>query len=250
MVDKPSTVVGFLPEQKVKGKGLGRSVVEHDPRSRDYPLRQILRDFPASTRARRAWFRRDVFDQGSESSCTFQAAAGTLVTSPLRDKVRAHGSLPRLLDAAARFEGYREAQRRDPWDGEEPVYFGSSTVAAHKAAQALGLVPGGWEYRWSFAMADLQEWLLTRGSLSVGTVWPEGFDNPSRSGKVKATGADRGGHAYQLLDYDEADDEYLACNSWGLRWGRRGRFIIPGADLTLLLMERDGEACAWVPAAA
>ena len=241
---------------EVEGKPLGRSLVEHDPKSRDYPLATVLDRLP-TLKGPREWWRRDRFDQNQggpwnghqpESSCTFQAIAGLLVTSPARKDRHVHARLRDLLDPGFRWKGYRTAQDLDPWAGDEetdPRYQGSSTLAAAKAAKALDLVPQDWEYRWVFhGTAEVIE-ALAKTPVAVGTLWKTGMDDPDRKGVIRYTGKTRGGHAWEITDYDERTDLFDAWNSWGL-WGPlRGRMRIPRPDLEAALAE-DGEALAFV----
>lgn len=245
-----SNVKAFLVEHQVPGRGLGRSVVEHDPRSRDYPVAEVL---PRSARARSArasgpgpWWRRGIFDQGSESSCTFQTQAGLLVTSRSRMQAHVRRHLSRLDSPAYRYEGYRLAQTFDPWPGAEPDYYGTSTLAAFKAVQALGLVPEGWEYRWIFGGAsEVCATLNTVGPVAIGVPWYESMDHPKPDGTVEVAGDVRGGHAVELLDDVPSERCVTGVNSWGPGYGIRGRFRIPYAALDRLLAE-DGEAATWV----
>lgn len=245
----------YQPEQGGPGLGrLGRHVV-HDVRSRAFGVRAVM---PAADVAPEPvpWWRRSVFDQNipgerngraAESSCTFQSVAGMLDSSPYRlvPHVRAHAA--ELHDPAFRYRGYRLAQSFDPWDGEEPTYFGSSGLAACQAAKALGLVPAEWEYRWCFGMADVLDTLARLGPVSIGTNWYEGFDRPDAKGRLTPAGAIRGGHQTELVAYDDEDREVVGVNSWGKRWGVNGRFRLRLHVLERLLGE-DGDAVTWVRA--
>lgn len=252
----PEVVKDVLDEVVVPGKPLGRSVVEHDPRSRNFPLAAVLdRPRPRKTRE---WWRRDLFDQNqggpwngyqAESSCTFQAIAGLLVASPHRMNSHVHSRLGDLLDPGFRFQGYRRAQELDAWEGSEttePRYSGSSTLGAARAAQALGLVPYDWEYRWVFEGVDEVKEALGYAPVGVGTIWTSGMDEPDGKGIVRNSGRVRGGHAWYIGDHDPKPDLFDAWNSWGLGYGIRGRFKVPGSVLAELLAE-DGEALQWVP---
>lgn len=245
-----------LPEVPVPGKPLGRSLVEHDPKSRNFPLAARL-DRP-KPRKGREWYRRDVFDQNTggpynswrpEASCTFQAVAGLLVASPHRMDATVHARLHDLLDPAFRWKGYRLAQTLDAWDGDEettPRYEGSSGVGAAKAAKALGLVPEDWEYRWAFGGVDEVKEALDYAPVAVGTVWRTGMDNPDAKGIVRNEGDVRGGHEWYIGDWNPPTKTFDAWNSWGKAWGQKGRFRVPETVLAELLAE-DGDALQWVP---
>ena len=251
-----------LDESPVPGKPLGRHVL-HDPHNRDFPALEAIYALvssgvafgnpPPKKRGMRAWYRRSVWDQNTpgvwngwtaESSCTIQGTAGALVTNPFTKfvDIRDRGL---IYSPRWRYEAYRLAQRLDPWSGEEPVYYGSSGLAACKALVSLGVVPPGWKYRWAFGGDEMLE-ALEFGPLSVGTYWPEGFDHPDQYGRVKPTGEDRGGHQYEVIDYEEAEDLVICLNSWGRGYARNGRFAVDRREFFGLL-ERDGDVNIWVP---
>lgn len=191
------------------------------------------------------WWRRGWYDQNGFSSCTFEATAGTLETSPFRLDPHVRRHLAKLKDPAFRVEGYRVAQRNDPWDGEEPTYYGSSGLSAFKAAKLLGLVPEGWEYRWGFGLDDTIDSLKALGPVAIGTDFLESWVRPK--GRLEMEGESIGGHEMELLWYDEADDEVLGINSWG-PWGvyGNGRFRMRRSVLGELL-EAGGDSTIWVP---
>lgn len=232
----------FLPEEPGPGR-LGRHVV-HDVRSRAFGVRAVLEDTTQHAEPV-PWWRRSVFDQGGESSCTFQAVAGMLDSSPYRLVPFVRTSAAKIADPAFRYQGYRRAQGFDPWEGEEPAYLGSSGLAACQAAKELGLVPPDWEYRWCFGMADVLDTLARLGPVAIGTNWYEGFDSPDARGRIKIAGSVRGGHETELVAYDDEDGEVVGVNSWGKRWGANGRFRLKLHDLERLLAE-DGDAVTWV----
>lgn len=232
----------FQPEEPGPGR-LGRHVV-HDVRSRNFGVRAVL-DEQAAMPEPVPWWRRSVFDQGGESSCTFQAVAGMLDSSPYRLVPHVRGFAADLHNPAFRYAGYRLAQRFDPWDGEEPTYLGSSGLAACQAAKALGIVPPEWEYRWCFGLADVLDTLARLGPVAVGVNWYEGFDRPDARGRCKPDGGVRGGHEVELVAYDDEDGEVVGVNSWGKRYGANGRFRWKLHVLERLLGE-DGDAVTWV----
>lgn len=214
---------------------LGRSVVWHDPRNREHRAIDRLADAPAP----RPWWARHAFDQGG-SSCTMQAAAGVGFTSPFRLKLRA--LLAAYATEAQRHAGYLRAQRFDPWAGGEPEYEGSSTDAPFKLLRSEGLI-GGWD--WVFGVEELRRVSRVLGPVSVGTVWLWSMFDVDRSDYVVVdrSSGEAGGHAYEHLWYDQADDEHVILNSWGRPWGSDGRARIRGKDMRYLLEDLQGEAC-------
>lgn len=242
MADGEAVLIPELPGPR----SLGRHR-EHDPRSKEYPVREVIpRRAP---RGSVLWWRRSRYDQNGNSSCTFEATAGTLDTSPFRLDPHVKLHLPKLQVAKYRVDGYRIAQRNDAWDGEEPTYYGSSGLAAHKAAKLLGLVPTTWEYRHGFSVQDAIDGLRSVGPFAAGFDWYESFDDPKKP-TLEIGGDTRGGHEVEFLGYDEDDDELLGINSWG-PWGyyRNGRFRMARKTFGELI-EAGGDTTFWVPKAA
>ncbi len=216
---------------------LGRNLY-HDPRNRDYPIRELLPR--ETTPKRRPWWRRGVYDQGSESSCTAQAAAGVLESSPNRQVYRGH--LPHYDEVPERFELYREAQRHDPWQGEEPQYKGSSTDAPFKVLRNRGQIA---EWRWCFGIQDVIDTLNVFGPVALGTTWHHDMFRPDANGYVSLTGGVAGGHAYETVWYDLNEQRFRCVNSWDRSWGQSGRFWLRYEQVEALLADR-GEAVTIV----
>ena len=237
-----------LPESVVPNRALGRHIV-HDARSKGFRALDVLTlEKPARIRA---WQRITMWDQNAggswnnfdaESSCTVQACGGVLMTVPFLSGLN-RTQKGKLNEPGFRYSIYRRAQELDPWPGGEPDYYGSSGLAACKALVEAGVVPEGWKYRWAFGIDEAMQ-VLRAAPLSVGTNWYSGFDNPDRFGRVKKEGYTRGGHQWEVIDYDEADDMIIGLNSWGRTWGRNGRFAMPRADFASLL-EEDGDVVVW-----
>lgn len=225
----------FLEEDPVAGKGLGRSIVHHDPRSRGFAIRPLLEE----QRRSRIWWRRGVFDQGSTSSCVGQSVMGLVNTTPFRT-----GLVKNLLQYDPIFL-YRTAQKQfDPWPGEEPSYYGTSTLAGFKAAQAAGLIR---EYRWCFGLADVVDTLATFGPVVIGVNWYSSFDRTGYDGRLRITqgATPRGGHAVELVSVNFTEKTVRGVNSWGTSWGSKGRFELEFSTLERLLNE-EGEAATAI----
>jgi hypothetical protein len=70
---------------------------------------------------------------------------------------------------------------------------------------------------------------LAAGHLvSLGTPWYASWDYPNAEGIVPADYSRVvGGHAYLAYGYD-TDKQLVYCqNSWGVAWGKSGRFAVP-----------------------
>ncbi len=234
----------LVPEPEY-ARRLGRHL-HHDPRNRGYSIRELLPK-RASRSVAPPWWRRGVYDQQG-SSCTMQAAAGVLASSPFRQAHRP--ALPSWDTESERHAGYLRAQTEfDPWAGGEPDYYGSSTDAPFKLLAHLGHIE---QWRWCFGFADVLDTLRFWGPLAVGTWWYDGMDQPHPStARVKVEGDKVGGHTYEVVWDDVVDRELVCVQSWGYSGTlarTRSRFRLSYADAEGLLAD-DGEAVTIVPTA-
>ena len=228
----------YIPERPENPKPLGRNVVWHDERNKDFPARTLprLADAPVT----RPWYTRVVYDQRG-SSCTFQSAVGVLNTVPFSRSVSL--DLRKRYDTEEeRHAGYLKAQGFDPWPGGEPSYEGSSTDAPFKVLREEGVIR---EWRWIFGVPELQTHLRHRGPASAGTNWYESMFSPKADGTIEIAGDLAGGHAWRVIFDDMDDRRFLAVNSWGRTWGRNGRFWVPYGVMERLLGEQ-GEVATVV----
>lgn len=236
----PDGAVVELHETVVPGMSLGRHV-HHKPENRRYPMSAVLGAEPLRTYA--WWKPRVVFDQGNESSCTFQATSGAVITSPVRHD-RTPAVRDQVLSSSYRHGGYLMAQDRDPWEGREPAYYGTTCEAAARAARDLGLIDA---YHWAFGgLDDVLQWLAHQGPVVIGITWWSSFDNTPTSGVMPPIGGYvRGGHAIKLDGLNLRRRDVLGQNSWGTGWGAGGRFRMSWATLEQSLADM-GEAVGFV----
>lgn len=246
----------LIKEQVVRDKRLGRHV-QHDPRSRDYPVREVAKVQLRSVKHQR---RGSIFDQGhyydpktkkyiSLGSCTGNAMAGCLNTVPF---VPAHGKtkLRHERDAVAI---YSQATAIDEVDGEYPPDdTGSSGLAVAKVALAHGWIAS---YKHAFSL-DAALTALQDSAVITGTDWLTGMDRPDANGIVHAVGSLRGGHEYLARGFELAstndpilDGLVWFDNSWGLDYGIKGHFFMPARDWGNLL-EAEGDVTVPIPLAA
>lgn len=202
---------------------LGR-VVQHDPRSLSFPARG---DLPVKAKTWRHYG--PVLDQGQVGSCTGNAMAQAINTSPL------HVARRNLTeqDALALYE--RATQLDDVPGTYPPDDTGSSGLAVVKAAVEKGYVPAG--YGHAFGL-DHAVSALMHGPLLIGSTWHEDMFNPDSRGFVKPTGAVAGGHEFVLLGVDPSRRVLTFLNSWSASWGDRGRFRMTFADFDTLLRDQ------------
>lgn len=233
-----ANIKAVIDEQVVPGKRLGRNL-NFDERSKGFraPVEGV--ELVSKTWERRV----RSYDQGDLGSCTGNATAGMLMTSPYRV-----WGAPTLKEANA-VQIYSIATQIDNYDGSYPPEdTGSSGLAALKAAAQLGYIHG---YQWGFGIDDALRILSGIGPVITGFNWYSSFDEPDPRGLVTITGNAyvRGGHEVELLGIDVKNRVVQAVNSWGPRWGKHGRFFMSWADYARLLSE-DGEVATAAPAPA
>lgn len=202
-----------------------------DLRDHRFPLRA-----PSPTRTYRMWHVRRVLDQSSTSACVGFSGTAWMDCGPVRNLTPDAGA----FDYA--FNLYRECQRHDEWDGEEPSYFGTSVRALFKVLQARGIVES---YHWAWNTAQIVAWVLERGPVVLGTVWTDSMFNPGKGGLLKVEGNVIGGHAYLCVGANTKTRTVRCLNSWGQSYGVKGRFTLTFDDLDKLMRE-DGEAATAV----
>lgn len=218
--------------------GMGRALIEHDPRSRDFPVRGAV--IPrAVTRRSKTWRRAHAaYDQGSSSTCVGQTFRGIINTGPNTAQIPLE---TRKKYTAAKI--YQNAQKLDQWPGEEPVYYGTSALGALKYLANEGIVK---EYRWCFGLDDVLDTLSAYGPVGIGVWWWSGMMRTDSSGFIYPTGYREGGHEVELHGINISSKYVIGTNSWGRDWGiNNGRFRIKWDDLEELLMD-DGDAATVV----
>lgn len=137
---------------------------------------------------------------------------------------------------------YELAQAVDEWEGTD--YDGTSVRAGAKVLERIGFITS---YQWAFDVEQIVEALLQVGPVVVGTEWLSGMMSPDPRGLIRAKGRSAGGHAYLLTGVDRVQGFVRVKNSWGLRWGVKGRAYLPIDDLGRLLRQQ-GEACLGIEA--
>ena len=195
-----------LPPRK---KRLGRHVA-HDPRS--WKFQALERPQIRSVLHKRKC---PPFDQGETNSCTGQAVAGMLMTTPLYKESR------QLTEGDA-LNLYARATHLDDFEGVYPAEdTGSTALAVMKAAKRLGYIKG---YGHAFSL-DQALRALVAGPVITGTYWYDSFYKPEGSnGRLKKSGHPIGGHEFLVVGLDVEDQVVRACNSYGTDYGDRGYF--------------------------
>lgn len=205
--------------------GMGRSLIDHDERNRDYPARELIT--PGLPLVSRTWRRGGPYDQDGTGWCVAETGKGMLNTAPFS------AFAPYDLRAAYKVPAiYRWAQNHDEWPGRSPDYEGTSARGLCRGLRRHALIE---TFRWNFSLQETLETVSQWGPCGIGGDWKTGMDDISSEGIVHYTGETRGGHEWELFGLDVDRELGIAMNSWGDGWGDRGRFYIPFSDLEALL---------------
>lgn len=235
--------VQVIPETPDAPYRLGRHV-NHDQRNREYGFtaRSLLRPPIHSVR----WYRRvGIYDQNVTFTaagqtwnglgcCTCEAGVGVLSTRPFTRRIASQGTVRRL---------YSDVTAVDPFPGQWPSDdTGSDGTTVGKVLKARGWIS---EYTWCFSADEVLAALMT-GPVLTGVGWREPMFYPGSDGLVTVAGPVAGGHEFEIVGYDAAQQVLLCANSWGTGWGEAGYFRLRLADYRELLADQ-GDATVLHP---
>lgn len=129
-------------------------------------------------------------------------------------------------------------------DGEPTSEDGSYVRSMAKVLKNIGRIEA---YAFAFSIAEINWWLMNRGSVIAGTIWTEGMFKPDAENMIHVTGSVQGGHAYLLIGIKIVNGVpcYVIQNSWGDAWGVKGQAYISIADFELIF-KYNGEAMTAV----
>ena len=213
---------------------LGRHV-NHDERSREYPVARFLAARPVQTVQ---WSRLvPIYDQGDLGSCTAEAVCGAVSTRPFTRRIKTQQIVRRV---------YHDETIIDPFEGTwPPDDTGSDGLSACKIAAQRKWIKG-YAHAFSFD-AVLQA--LQHGPVITGLPWHEGMFTPDSAGLVTVSGPVVGGHELCLTGVDVEGRRLLFANSWGPGWGHAGYGLFTFDDYAALLAD-DGDATVPLRSAA
>src|SRR5436309_737414 len=172
-----------------------------------------------------------LLNQGSTNSCVGHSCAHFIMAAPI---------MSHTVDAIAL---WRRAQEIDEFAGNEGTNSGTSVRAGFKALRERNLITS--DYRWANDADETLRFILTRGSVVVGSKWYPGMSEPL-NGVMRLTGNPGStGHAYLLFGFSPDQDAFLMANSWGPSWGINGCAFLP-YDALDQLMQQDGVVCSAI----
>ena len=126
-------------------------------------------------------------------------------------------------------------------DGKPGSEEGTYIRSIAKVLQNEGRIEG---YAFAPSLEVIKWWLFNRGPLIVGTIWTEEMFMPNKDNVITIGGKVVGGHAYLINEWTSND--YIGIqNSWGNRWGKKGKAYIAASDFEKLFTY-GGEAMAAV----
>ena len=211
-------------------------LIEFDPRSRNFPIRELFRAEEVEDPIRSyTWSVPVVLDQGSEGACVGFAWAQEIAARPWAD--------PKITDTYAQAI-YYWARQHDEWPGED--YNGTSVLAGAKAvSEWLDRIK---EYRWAFGLDDAKRAVAYKGPGVAGSYWWTGMFQPDSSGRIRPTGIREGGHAYLVprvtgprYKVKSVRNRVYVYNSWGRSGGWPWAWM--SDDDFEFLLHDDGEFC-------
>jgi hypothetical protein len=184
---------------------------------------------PSPAPTSKLWRASAVLDQDDPVNtphCVGFAGAGFLLDEPVED--------PGITNAT----GHTLYYKCKEIDGEPGAENGSNVRSMAKVLKNQARIGA---YAFASSVADIRDWLLTKGVVQWGSVFLDGMFDLNPSGFMVPTGNEVGGHSWMWIGYDAASDVLTGQNSWGTGWGSGGFLKMHGEDAEKL-WARDAEA--------
>lgn len=207
--------------QKDRAKGLGQ-YPSQDMRDAQHLMNSHFADVMVLPRYKTHEIG-DTLDQGYEGSCVGFGFTDWENSKPTGFAVQ------QGYDYAYAY--YKRAQELDEWWGTD--YEGTSARAGARVALERGLLS---EYVWASSRADIDAWILGKGTVVCASYWFRSMDYPDGDGflNVAPDSGIRGGHCYLLFGIG-TEGNYKFQNSWGYDYANDGTFRLRPADLERLI---------------
>jgi hypothetical protein len=225
---------------------LGRNV-NHDSASRAYRI--PIKGRPLVSRRYLSTI--GILDQGSLGACTGMSGVSAIYHEPFNTNPNLErGRYSRDLGGAIAL--YSAATRLDPFQGSYPPDdTGSDGLSVAKALKAANVIKG---YRWAFTLAEALDALMDTPLLTGVNFYRSMFHPDPVTGimTIDRSGGLSGGHEMCVDEYVAPEDSPTGWalvggpNSWGVNWGRGGRWYLSVGDWESLLAER-GDVTQFVP---
>ena len=231
-------------------------VTQVDLRSLNYPVTMIdavKENLYWADICDKTWDLDIVLDQGKEGACVSAGWGHELAAEPY--------SVKGVGMQACRKKIYFPAQKIDEWPGgsypgASPRYEGTSVLAGAKIVKELGLIDS---YHWARDIRQLAASVSAHGPAVIGVTWHQGMVDPASDGFIRPTGQVIGKHCVCLVgvevhrtkrgDINHAESHFIVHNSWGSKWGDKGRAklsfvdlgtLFPGGDFCVPVGRKDG----------
>lgn len=134
---------------------------------------------------------------------------------------------------------YQAAQQID---GIAGAHDGTTVRAVAKVLDQRGYLGN---YVWGQSADELARFVLTRGTVVVGTSWLREMFYPDANHCLHVNGDHVGGHAYLIYGYSSARRAFRLANSFGTEWGDGGSAYLAFDDMQRLFMDF-GEICSAI----
>lgn len=217
----------FEPLEQTTGPyRLGRHVL-HDPRSRDFDARAIVRPRPLVDTLHHS--RVAPWDQGDIGSCTANAALGCLVTDPFQGRAFTERDAQDLYKQETRVD---DSQVPGHWPPDDT---GSTGLWSMKALKQAGLIRS---YHHAFRLSTVLH-LLLDSPVSTGITWYESMFQVDSDNQIVVDFGSQvaGGHQVCLVGLDTAKGRVRVRNSWGTGWADNGYAWLKWSDYDALLSD-------------